>query len=329
MLYLKDFYRTIQVSDPNGFCEQMRQNCLEYMKKEFKGRNFNGCHVVDVLSVTEMSMCHIVNSNLSADGTIDIKVQLLVEQISHGDLISGLQVIKSDPNVLVKSADGRIILGIMDTVMSRIIREGNNIAVRVLNVIYEPSKRHVAGSCELLTCDKSFITYKITKGLTKADLPKLQQLVTNYKKELDLRDKLIKNAASRDALWFFESLYYSFKVTTRDTTETVGDWFGPKWKIPTGDLVDVLAFLASPSKEEEFYWSRPLEIVRSSPRICKSKNPLNENVVEQPAIVVFSEFLAAMENWARITRELADAFDTKTKIMSQKNIWQLLQRQQS
>jgi hypothetical protein len=345
MLYLKTFYRTFLVPDPCGFCERsssLADACLSLARKEIVGRNFDGCHVIEVVSVDQTSPLRYISSNLSVSASVDVRMTLKVEQFVRGSIITGLSVVKTDPSVFFQHAEKRINGGFARKGLSKIIQKGNSVAIRVVDCSYAPNKTYVAIAGDLLTCDVDFVVYKISKGLSRTELNRLWAMLGGYRKELELRDQIVEAGskqgnAVKDAMWFFESIYYSYKTALRDRTSEVKSVDQLRWRGPQGETlkeptVDLLAYLRGDGRDEQdYYWARPLELFRSSPLVVRVKalpKSWESRVVEQPALVAFSNMIMSMDSMAFAIRNLAEEFSTHAKIMSQKNIWRALQNQQ-
>lgn len=346
MLYRKTFYRTFLVTDPCGFCERsasLSDACLELARKEIVGRNFEGCHVVEVVSVDQTGPLRYVTGNLSANATIDVRMTLTVEQFARSSIITGLTVVKTDPTVFFQHTDKRINGGFARRGLSKIIQKGNSVAIRVTDCSYAPNKPYVAIVGDLLTCDTDFVVYKITRGLSRDEVNRLWAMLGEYRKELAKRDQLVEaGGAPKDSMWFFESVYYAFKTVLRDRTSEIKSVDQLRWRGPQGNpvrepVVDLLAYLkgedghAAGKDEQDYYWARPLEIFRSSPLVVRVKSlpkGWESRVVEQPAVVAFANMIMSMDSMVLAIREMAEEFATQAKIMSHKNIWRALQNQQ-
>jgi hypothetical protein len=137
-------------------------------------------------------------------------------------------------------------------------------------------------------------------------------------------------------------LLYSYKNKSKKENDIIESKHFPKWTGPSmldlpdqpnGELVNLLDILKEFHDSSEStidltgYWSRPLNIFRSSPLVLRQ--PIDfiqkESVVvsEQPIHVIIADLLKSM-TIISVIRELATEFNTNEKILSHKSIWTIM-----
>ena len=336
MFVKKNFIRTIQVDNIGIFCSyDLSESLQEYAKREFLHKTFDEFLIVEVLRVVRRGHLQLVSSNLSGTATIDVIFEVLAMKLFYDEIVTGLHVFKTDPTIIFHDSKKFITGGIKKTGIAKVVQVGNSIPIRIRSSEYAPNQNHIAVRGSILTCDTSFYVFKLTDALSKKDIDSLSANIRNCIQELEKREAHIaKSREAHDALWIMEGMFYSYNyVLPNIEAEIKGSnhaWHGPTG-LPVDSAVNLLDFLREGKFKDmhKFYWSRPLELFRSSPLVSKTSDPPEKGVVvSQPAVVVFATFLESVFYWLKAIRELAEEFDTKEKIMNQRNLWAAIRKQQ-
>ncbi len=330
MLFTVDLYDTIEVEDPIQFALNKNTNCLNHLNKKFLNRNFNGYHIVEIKKIVKTSSCSIIPSNLNVNGRIYVHFIALIQMVDP--YIANLKVYVTKPRITCALDDKSIIAGLIQHDSHQLIQQGQYIPIKVEKSSYDPFKKSITVSGQLLHCDTSYVVYKTSGSLPKSYANELMYRVNFIKKELELRSASQDN--NDQSFIFFELLLYSFKHTTKDTqtikTKDSENWKGPSSIRKVNNTINLLETIkdASESSTEmdmSGYWYRPLELYRSSPLVVRTDEPPADAVIiEQPPHVVIADLINTMMV-VKTIRDLAEKFSSKDTMMSHRNIWKLLQ----
>jgi hypothetical protein len=305
MLHTKVFSATVDVADVCNFCADKDRHLMAALHDRFAGRCFGGCFVMDILKVLKASACHLVRTNSSGEGYIDVEFLAQVTVFCRWDILVGVKILNHQPMLIgvygstdtlerplapLDQAGGlakpcRAVVTARGSKAVETLAVGQLAAVRIIACEHPPMKDHAAVVGVLLTCDNVAPVYKIRGGLDQAARVELAPILDAVEKELLVREELIKTR--RADFWFFESLLFAFRegasskgsIPSLPETLAVPTWDGgPVWEGPvrpvpanTGELAEnIVAIVHRVVRGGETVpvagtWSRPLSVHRSSP----------------------------------------------------------------
>jgi len=353
MSELKKYIVSIFISDPlNPNLSINTENyILNILNEEYVGKCYNGAFILKICTITEISDCEIIMTNLLGTGNINVKFIAAVKQFYSGDFLFNVHIQKTQPSILGRytedTKDGEIMAYIMipygiqfepsplkQSVMS--IREYQRIPMRIIDVYHKCKNSIPAIGATLLVCEKKYNKYIISSEITKKTMFSI--MLEKIKDEMELRINLSTDVKKN--ISFFESLLYSYKMDKLEDSIIESNNF-PSWEglqsighIEDGEIINLLDFLINGDFNDDNVigiWSRPLYIYKSSPVAIFKKVSIeqaNELKQEDPTLleegcteVVFIRFLKDILSHLTIIRQMAEYYVDNATIMANKNIW--------
>lgn len=338
MFHKRQYDDTIEVKDPIDFILNKHSNVEQHLVNKYVGRCFKGCYIMKIIKLVEISPCNIINTNISAKGSIDVRFNAEVYVCSVGDMIVGVEIKSTDPYV-VGSLDGEINISVSieSSNISNALNVGNIVACKVIKAIHEPMYKQINAYCELLTCETSSKSYSIEGVLDSSDISKVITMIKNMENEFEYRNNL-----NIEALMIIESIYYSYKtseVSPEVEINTLQDgllWKGPEILIDkVVDITNINIFeiikqvISGESYDMTGIWSRDISLYRSSPMISKANNvsKLPQSWIEPTKvtpITMINLMLMHMIDWLVVVRKLCSIYSDPDMVATNINVFKVL-----
>ena len=342
----KTFDATIDVPNPIQFSIDSQRNLLSELHNLFSGRCYKGALITRIVRIDSASACHIVATNGSGEGYVDVQFTAAVKVFSKWDILSGV-VIRHISHLVAghyapaggNTAQAFVVLHPTPGVATLTV--GQQIPVRVTKSEH-PARRPAVVYAALLTCDRTAPVYRVRGALDAAAGAELAPMLARIEAELQLRAEL---AAERSAnLSAAEALLYAYKSGAHSAvalSDSVAAWAdGPSWAgppqlralDPAASAVSVLdlarraATSAAPVPVSGL-WSRDLCIYRSSPlaaHIADRSQALPADwgaPLDEPPRVVFALMLKNVLDFLVATREIATGYDAPGVSENYAGLW--------
>jgi hypothetical protein len=215
---LKVYTADMSVKNSVGFCANTDHNILIALRQKFGGVCFMGAYILDITRVLKRSSCHIVNSNNSAYGNINIEFEARVIIFSRWDIVInarlnmvGQMLIAAAPAQPGRAADELIIAVKPAGKATESLQKNQILPLRLVTVLHSPMQRHVNCEAILLTCDKVAPYYAVSDDVDLSIYAELlQPLLQMVADELELRNSVMQNPAQLSRYVFFERLLFSY-----------------------------------------------------------------------------------------------------------------------
>jgi hypothetical protein len=325
-MYLKRFATSIDVDNPVSFCVNIDENILAVVKSEFEGICFKGSYITEVVKITQRSSCKIVCTNLDGGCVIDVEFLARIEMYGKWDIITCMKIEKKE-NIILGSVAKNIsdtkqfshmTICLKPTKETEIFSVGDYIPVRVIQIYYPPMKKEMVIFGILMTCEKTSAIYYVTDKIPENFSATNSGLINKIKEEMVLRKKI-----DTKKLTFFENLFHSYDQSSSEIKEVDG-WIGPEFKKNSCDLniFDVLKNESGVSG----YWTRNMDIYRSSPYITKLRSPSESNkIINERAEIVFLSYLKNIYNYLVAIREMTELY-TDEAIVTHEKLWMAIRK---
>jgi hypothetical protein len=347
--YIKDIDTTINVADPVNFSAGKMRHILVELNNRYVGRCFMGGFICGIEGVNRAGPCHLVSTNTSGGGYVDVQFRARVAAISRWDILVGVVVGYQQQIIVgtyVSPAKVKAIVTVLAAKGAETLAVGQRIAVRVIRAQHQPMQPQVSVAGTLLVCDQVAPVYRLQGGAAAATLPRearaeLAPLLQRIEAELEARAELVKTRAAE--LWFFERLLYSYRDDGKAGADDAGRppqavdaWPGGLvWAGPPGaaghDGLSILAIarrVVVDGEEVDMagFWTRPLNVHRSSPLVATSREQAppaewGEAVIDSTARVVAAEFLKNILDFLAAARELTEQYNTRKLVDDHFNVW--------
>ena len=348
MLLEKVIECTIDIPNPINFCADRDRHINAELQNKYVGRCFMGSLILKIVSVLASSSCHIVQTNETSNGYVDVKFLAKVIIYSRWDILTGVQII-SHQQMVVGSHEGaatqggvtpKAVVAILNSKSAETLAVGQKVSIRVVGSKMAAMQGHANVVGAILTCDQMAPVVRLRGSLDAVAGAALAPMLAEVDIELAARAKLIKTCKSD--LWFFEHLLYSYREfdPTASQVETTGgvDWTGPATTALVGaakqNILEIIrGAIQGKSVSVNGIWSRPLSLCRSSPlaAMVRSESSLPSGWLppaEGNITATFAEYLKNILDFLVATRELTDVYNTRELIESHLNIWTLMRSAQ-
>ena len=336
----KTFDATIDVPNPVQFSIDSRRNLLSELHNLFAGRCYKGALITRVARIDSASACHIVATNGSGEGYVDVQFTALVKVFSRWDILTGV-VIRHISHLVAGhyapdggTAQAFVVLHPTQGVATLTV--GQYIPVRITKSEH-PARRPAVVYASLLTCDRAAPVYRLRGTLDTAAGAELAPVLARVEAELKLRSSLsVDQTASLDAV---EALLYAYKGGLPGAADTVPAWpDGPTWRGPAQlralepavsavSLLDVVRKSAQAPVQVSGIWSRDLCLYRSSPlagHIADKSQALPAEwgaPLDEPPRVAFALMLKNVLDFLIATREMALSYDAPGTSEGYAGLW--------
>lgn len=343
--YVKDIDTTINVADPVNFSADKLRHLLVELNNRYVGRCFMGGYICGIEGINRAGACHLVSTNTSGGGFVDVQFRARVATISRWDILVGVVVGYQQQIIVGKygsPAGVKAIVTVLAAKGAETLAVGQRIPVRVIRAQHQPMQPQVSVAGTLLVCDQVAPVYRLQGGAATTMLPRearaeLAPLLQRIEVELEARAVLVKTRAAE--LWFFERLLYAFRAgpdADAGAALAVAAWPGGlAWDGPPGGAgddgcVSILALARQVVVDGEEvdmagFWARPLDVYRSSPLAATAREAppaaWGDNIIDSTARAVAAEFLKNILDFLAATRELVEQYDTRKLVDDHFNVW--------
>lgn len=323
MILEKVFEVTLNITNPINFCTNKKQHIFTELNNIYVKKCYMGSYIIDIIDVLQSSSCRIVNTNSSGNGIIDVKFLATVYILNSWDILIGVEIEKNQSLIVGKYKKPNLTIDVTfkpTNIQANSLVIGQMVPVRVIKAIHKPKESKIAVAAVLLTCDRKTVAYRVKGEIAKSAIPEIQLLFNNIIEELNFRSNIKK-----DLLLFFESLVYSYKNMPRVTEKiTFGEYFweGPKIDID-GKVINLFDTL---SMDLTGFWTRPLNVCRSSPLIVQSQDKPVEYVLTAPHLMII-EIAKNVLTFLTAIREFSETYNP-SNITSHENIWNMMRHAQ-
>lgn len=333
MLLEKLYAETLDIPDPDNYCADPDRHVMTFLRRRFEGRCRKGAFVVRVLGVARRSRCRMRDTDLSAEGYVDVEFWALVSVLAQWDILTGVEVAARAQLIVGRSeAEGATTIAtLLPTPEAETVREKQTVAIRVLRIQYNADQPQATAVGPLLTCDRAAPVYLLEAPLTAADAAALAPLARRVRDLLAER-RALAAARPRDVA-FFDALLYTYarapNVSSASKTPG-GEWEGPAaHPLPPGaeaaSLLAVVEGAARADADVAGLWSRDLAIHRSAPLAARAAPGAAPPRWGPPTAATprtaFALMLKTVHEFLKTTNELVAQFDSLEKLESHKNIW--------
>jgi hypothetical protein len=326
MQYEKVIDGTIDIHNPINFCADKTRYLFAEIKSKFIGKCFKGVYIVSIKSVLDCSACHIIRTNSTGEGYVDVRFVASVVSYNRWDIITGIEVVSRQQ--LVIGTTDRAVVSVLASKAAETLAIGQKIAIRTVLAQHAPQQTKISVVGTLLTCDQAAPTYRLRGTLDHNAKIELEPMFRAIEAELQLREKLNTT--------FFEQLLYSYRKKSAASGDTIKTWpGGPVWVGPSsvshvGEVKNVLEIVHRVINDESVpimgSWTRALSIHRSSPLVMLVEP--SDTDIEGSVRVVFAEFLKNILDFLVAARELAAVYNTQELIDKHLNIWSVMRNAQ-
>ncbi len=339
----KRYTATLDVRDPDDHCANPRQAALNYLRQVYAGRCYKGAFILEILEIVRLSPCRLKDTTLTAEGYVDVDFRARVSVRARWDIISNVRIGRLTPLILGRSEaeDTLTVVSLLASPETRFLALDQSIAVRLVQMQYNPYQEEVVAVGTVLTCDKAAQVFVLEGHLSRSDAEALAPLVQRLRALLWQRAQLA--GRRRDDILFFEQLLYAYALPPSDTVEEVltaapdvAPWVGPVGlPLPHGaaavNLLDVAeAARRAPEgggADVAGIWCRDLALYRSSPLTARARGPpppgwsLPE---ASPPRAAFGTMLRASCEFLQVVTDYVEQFSTQALLESHQAIWRVM-----
>lgn len=318
MIVDKIFDVTLNIVNPINFCTNKKQHILIELNNLYVNKCYMGSYIMDIIDVLQSSTCRITNTNSSGNGSIDVKFSAKVFILNAWDILVGVKIEKNQSLIVGKYENSNLIIDVTfkpTNIQASSLTVGQLIPVRVIKAIHKPRENKIAIAAVLLTCDRKVVTYRVKGEISKSALPEIQLLFNNIIDELKLRTMIDKSIIT-----FFESLIYSYR--TMDSTSVKIDISDTHWEGPKTNILNTVNIFDTINSDLTGFWSRPLQICRSSPLLVISQDKPTDYILTAPHLMII-EFAKNILIFLKAVRECSELY-TPDIINSHENIWNMM-----
>lgn len=332
MIIEKIFEITLNVSNPINFCVNKKHHVIIELNNNYVFKCYMGSFIIKINEILQMSSCKIISTNSSGYGIIDVQFSADVYILNSWDILIGVEVGKNQSLIVGKYIKDSIEIDITikpTNIQPNLLNVKQIIPIRIIKAFHKPKSNQITAAGVLLTCDKKTIVYKVKGDNSKIITNELQFILNDIKKELIIRDKLIKT--HKYEITFFESLLYSYKHTTKDTEKikTIDGiiYEGPINNINNLTIKNLFDVIYDNNIDLTGYWYRPLGVYRSSPLLAFSTDKIDDYILSNPQILMI-EFAKNILNYLTAIREFIEVYNSPELIKLHENVWNIMRQNQ-
>jgi hypothetical protein len=332
MLYTKIFDTTLNVRNPIEFCADIDAGIINELKKKYEGKCYKGAFIISVEKILNRSGCIITSTNTTGAGEISVQFAARVSHIANQDILVGIKILNNSGFVvgLCQNEKAQIVVSFLNTKGIETLAIDQYALARVVIAHHVPMEPRITAIGNFLTCDTEAPVYHVEKYQDGA-MQELNIILGQIDVELELRNQLMD--LHKESILFFESLLYSFnrpkmEQVTIPTGKNSPTWVGlgitPK-ETEHRNFVEFVRTLTS-GTEVQGFWSRSLEIYRSSPLVAWAAsppshwNPATESDMRVTFVILLKNIL---DNLIAI-REMIETYNTRDLIDNHSNIWAVM-----
>ena len=239
----REFCKTFVIRNPMdpNFSKNKKKYIMNILNSKFVDHCHGGCLIIKIKQIDEISMCEIINSNLSGSGQVNVKFTAYVKSFYNGELICYVQILKTSPFIIgnyrdiikiTSSESSEEEFEVQATVslqygvnMGTIplektissIRESQFVPMRIIQCLHKCLETRVGIVGELIMCDQRYNKYIVTSPITELGMYNIYLILYEIREELTLRSNILENLDEniKNNILYFESLLYSYKYDTK------------------------------------------------------------------------------------------------------------------
>jgi hypothetical protein len=350
MLYEKVITGTVNVPNPVHFCADKKRHLMAELQNKYVGRCFMGAYILGIKDILDSGACHIVSTNGSGEGYIDVRFLADVAVFGRWDILVGVEIV-SRQQIIVGVYGGdvsstgkpRAVVSILASKAVEALATGQKIPIRVVRAQHAPMQSQASIVGALLVCDQMAPAYRLRGTLDRSARAELAPMLAAVELELESRAALVKT--HRSNLWFFEALLYAYRGA-EEGAEGIAEaaaweggpvWEGPRHLLAVEEDAEAVSALdivrravAGENVPVAGVWSRSLALYRSSPlvAVARAAPPAAWAVVDGTPRAAFAEFLKNILDFLVATRELVEVYCASTPLDRRLVLWGVMRAAQ-
>lgn len=298
MKVIRNIKTQIDIKDQNQlFSGDIKEIVVSLLKQQYVGKCRFGCFVLNILDDIEISLCRIDPASGTGQGYVNVSFTAEVIELSVGEcVITKIEEIFPQNYILTKNDDKTLVTMLRRDTLMKIAQVGHYIPVRVLKHEFTPGKSIITVNSTLYTLPKDSYTFQIDP-LSKSDKEDLEPFIAEIK---DLLKKL-KKIDSKLIKFFNDMLYPFTKRPALKGEENMMD-------LSSSGIV-----------------CRHHALDKLTPSILVMKKT-DDEIIAQPAIVVYKSFLNDYRNHILTIIYLCDHFNEPELRKQNDPIWQIYKK---
>jgi len=246
---------TVDVANPINFCADKTRHLVTELQNKYVGRCFKGAYILGVKKILDCSPCHIMRTNGTGEGYVDVQFLADVAVFSSCDILTGVEIVSNQPmlvgvyegaradgpradgpradaqkpipgRLVVKLPRAAVIIRASEAVAALAV--GQKIPVRILLAQHAPMQAQASVVGSLLVCDQTAPAYRLRDALDQSARAELAPMLAAVELELEARAAMVE--ARKADLWFFERLLYPFREAGPAPKDAAQDEKVPAWE---------------------------------------------------------------------------------------------------
>lgn len=322
------FNVTLLIVNPISFCVNKMNNIMIELKNQYENKCFQGTYIINIINIVQTSSCKIINTNASAQATIDVKFLASIFILDEWEILIGSKIDKNNSIIIcVYNNYGMNIITTFKptTINSHLFTINQYIPLRIIKARHKPKTNQIATIGILLTCDTKAEVYYVEGEINKNYMFEMIRLLDKIKLELQRRDDIYSK--NKDRILFFEKLLYSYKdIKSSPEIYNIVDQitytnYAVKFDNPLLNIFNIF------DKNLTGYWYRPLSMFRSCPYIIH-KLSYEGNYISIPPHTMVIEFLKQIYSFLHTISDMTELYNTDELINTHENIWLMMRLKQ-
>lgn len=283
---------------------------LEKLNARYKGICYSSMLITDIVEIIRYSDRYLVDNRL--DGACYVNVQFRVSGIilNKGEILHGCKVVKiTNTNTIInhKYAIGMMIADPKRRMIG-LVQENQIIPVIIQNVRYNIGKPQISIICmPYIPVIKILTFYNIQNNLSPEDTDKVDKLLTNITKELELHEKIKTNKSYT----FFKDITYPYKTQQKFKLTPLGSAFTPLQLTLQNILSIKEGCITLPEVSDDVYHS-------------KNKSTSDKvHTIDSTYYAAISEMLLEKMSYLTMLRGFTEQYDTPAKVENMLAYWKM------
>ena len=296
MISTKSIEYSIEVTQPCKFCADKRKNIEKYINDNLVGTCFQGCMILELLQLNNISMCRVINTDRHATSVINVIFTCKALYYPSGSIIPKAKIRRNDATRHIIAVADHVVVAIAKDASAKheMLKDGHVIPIVVDKQEYDPGENMVTVYGSILTCRKNVVYWHTSGGLSDADIKTVKRLVA----ELHSLDHVVNDKKYEPVA----SLLYPYKEHKKMSG--------------VRDIVN----MASSSEDITGIWYRDLSVPLESTYVNnKADEAIDDSVVSLTPIQLIVTLLYSVINIRKaidmITREYTEDHEYLWNIM--------------
>lgn len=302
---------SIDLFEPNEiYTTNLRDLLLEKLTKRYKNICFSSMLITEIVEIIRYSERYMVDNRLDGGCYVNVQFKARGVVLHKGSVLHGCKVIKiTNSNVIVdhKYATGMMVADAKKRVFG-LISKDQIVPVVITNVRYNVGKPQISIICTPFTPTTiRQIYYNVNQAMTPEDTDKIDSLLEEYNKELELHKKMETSKSYQ----FFKDLIYPYKTKQKFTVGVIGSKFTPI-KLDIKSILSIKnGYITLPEVSDDIYYS-------------KEKIPSESiYIIDSPYYSALSELMLMKLNHLTMLRGFAEQYDTAEKVKEMLAYWKM------